>query len=264
MSIKQKLTWAFVAIACLPVIIVATIVIINLRTQVRATFFDSSSREIRQIENGMNLFFEGIGQSVEYLAKRPQVAQARDLKDYSSADAALVPLPEESKVLLQYFEQYASAFSAATVAVGFEDRTFVNWPNPAALASYDPQVRPWYKAAMATPGKVARTPAYYWEDTGELLISNAMTVARSPGHPAGVVALDVSIKRLTNIVRQIKMGESGYLMLVERDGTVLVDPSDPTHNFKKLADLGQGYRMLAQARGLSEVTINGVRYLANA
>ena len=68
MNIKQKLTWAFVAIACLPILLVAAVVIYNLRAQAEATFLDGSSREIRQIENAMNMFFKGISESVDYVA----------------------------------------------------------------------------------------------------------------------------------------------------------------------------------------------------
>ena len=54
MNIKQKLTWAFAAIACLPVIVVAVLVVLNVREGAKADFVDSSGREIRQIDNGMN------------------------------------------------------------------------------------------------------------------------------------------------------------------------------------------------------------------
>jgi methyl-accepting chemotaxis protein len=89
-------------------------------------------------------------------------------------------------------------------------------------------------------------------------------VANKLGNPGGVVNIDVSLKQLTTIVKQIKLGETGYLMLMENNGTILVDPRQPEHNFKKLADLGDGYAQLAKAgTGLSEVTLNDERFMAN-
>ena len=58
MNIKQKLTWAFAIIACLPVVLVATLVVLNLRSDARDDFVDSSGREIRQVSNAMQLFFD--------------------------------------------------------------------------------------------------------------------------------------------------------------------------------------------------------------
>ncbi len=65
MNIKQKLTWAFAAIACVPILLVAAMVIYNLRAQAQADFLDGSSREIRQIDNAMVMFFKGISENVE-------------------------------------------------------------------------------------------------------------------------------------------------------------------------------------------------------
>ena len=42
MNIKQKLTWAFAIIASLPIIVVAGIVILNLRSEAQSAFVDSS------------------------------------------------------------------------------------------------------------------------------------------------------------------------------------------------------------------------------
>ena len=68
-----------------------------------------------------------------------------------------------------------------------------------------------------------------------------------------MVGLDVSLKQLTELVRQIKLGETGYLMLVEANGNVLVDPSNADHNFKSLADLGGDYARMAGVEGLGAV-----------
>jgi methyl-accepting chemotaxis protein len=49
--------------------------------------------------------------------------------------------------------------------------------------------------------------------------------------------------------------------VVEDSGTVLVDPHDPSHAFKKLEELGDGYRDLAQTgSGLHAIDLGGTRY----
>ncbi|MES0857851.1 cache domain-containing protein, partial [Geobacillus sp. G4] len=87
---------------------------------------------------------------------------------------------------------------------------------------------------------------YYWAPDDVTLIGTVHTVADASGAILGVVGLDVSLKQLTELVRNIKLGDSGYLMLVEANGNVLVDPSDAKHNFKPLADLGANYAELAK------------------
>ncbi|KPG76762.1 chemotaxis protein [Pseudomonas libanensis] len=265
MNIKQKLTWAFAAIACLPVILVAVLVVLNLREGALANFLDSSGREIRQIDNGMKQFFDGISQNVEYVAKDPRVVAAKGLKSYAGADAAQIPLTPTNQELLAIFDQFAKSHpSTAYLSLGLKDSGYASWPDDTKLTNYDPRVRPWYQAAIAAPGTTVRTGAYYWAPDDVSLIGTVHTVADASGNILGVVGLDVSLKQLTELVRNIKLGDSGYLMLVEANGNVLVDPSDAKHNFKPLADLGANYAELAKrGDGVSQIDIDGVPYMAN-
>ncbi len=143
------------------------------------------------------------------------------------------------------------------------DGGYAIWPDDPELSSYDPRVRPWYKAAMSAPGKAQRSAAYYWASDDAVLIGTSRTVSDSQGAIIGVVGLDVSLKQLTDLVKQIKIGQTGYLMLAESGGNVLVDPRNAENNFKSLTDLGGDYARMAGADGLLEVELNGVRYMAN-
>ncbi|MEN8641436.1 methyl-accepting chemotaxis protein [Pseudomonas sichuanensis] len=266
MNIKQKLTWAFAVIAGLPIVIVATLVVVNLRGEARDDFLDNSSREIRQVGNAMNLFFQGITQNVDYLAAQPLVAASADnVKKHISADAANIAPGEQDKVLFDLFSRLAQSHpDYAYVSYGLKDGGYAFWPGDPKMANYDPRTRPWYQAAMANPGKTLRTAPYYWAGDDAVLVSTVRTVANQLGNPGGVVNIDVSLKGLTEIVKQIKLGESGYLILMENNGNVMVDPRDASHNFKQLSSFGDGYADLAKAgKGLVEVEINGERFMAN-
>ncbi|MEB2519513.1 methyl-accepting chemotaxis protein [Pseudomonas sp. YuFO20] len=266
MNIKQKLTWAFAIIACLPVVLVATLVVLNLRSDAREGFVDSSGREIRQVSNAMQLFFDGISQNVEYLAKQPLITNSDDsLKTYMNANAASIPQGEMDKKVFGFLQDLGNAHPSYAYAIlGTAAGGYVSWPDDAKLANYDPRQRPWYKAAQAKPGKPLRTEAYYWAENDTSYVSTVRTIDNKLGTNGGVVSIDVSLKQLTELVKQIKLGESGYLMLLENTGTVLVDPKQPEHNFKALSSLGEGYAQLAKAgKGLVEVELNGERYMAN-
>jgi methyl-accepting chemotaxis protein len=266
MNIKQKLTWAFAIIAGLPIVLVATLVVLNLRGEARDDFLDNSSREIRQVGNAMDIFFQGITQNVDYLAAQPLVAATADnVKKHISADAANIAPGEQDKALFDLFSRLAQSHpDYAYVSYGLKDGGYAFWPGDPKMANYDPRTRPWYQAAMANPGKTLRTAPYYWAGDDAVLVSTVRAVANTLGNPGGVVNIDVSLKGLTEIVKQIKLGESGYLILMENNGNVMVDPRDASHNFKQLASLGDGYAELAKAgKGLAEVQLNGERYMAN-
>jgi methyl-accepting chemotaxis protein len=266
MNIKQKLTWAFAIVACLPVVLVATLVVLNLRSEARVGFVDGSDREIRQVSNAMQLFFEGISQNVDYLASQPAIKNSDDtLKSYVGSTPNTAPRGEMEQDVFKLLDSLGNNHPDYAYAIlGNSAGGYISWPDDQTLTNYDPRQRPWYKAAMANPGKSFRTPAYYWATDNSTYVSTVHTVANKLGNPGGVVSIDVSLKRLTAIVKQIKLGETGYLMLMENGGTVLVDPANPEHNFKAISSLGDGYTELAKAgKGLVEVELNGEHYMAN-
>ncbi|MFJ9992488.1 methyl-accepting chemotaxis protein [Pseudomonas putida] len=264
MKIKNKLVLAFVLVAFIPVALVGVISVVNIRAEAVDQFLDGSTREIRQIDGNMRQFFDGTLQNVEQMATDPVYTSVGTLKDYTSADAASQPLPAATQQVIDAFARYGATHpAAAIISIGLEDGTYAKWPDDPKLASYDPRARPWYKAAMATPGKTVRTAAYYYDKDDVALVGTARTLNDASGKPKGVFVVSVSLKNLTELVKSIKLGKSGYVMLIE-NGTVLVDPRDASHGFKQLKDLGEPYAQLAATeQGSTEVVIDGVRYMAN-
>ncbi|EJM62079.1 methyl-accepting chemotaxis protein [Pseudomonas sp. GM48] len=266
MSIKQKLSWAFAVIACLPITLVATLVVMNLRSEARSSFMEGSSREVRQVDNAMQLYFEGISRNVDYLASQPLLKNTDgSLKSYTSANAADIPQGEMDKQIFAFFSRLASNHPAySNVIFGTSAGGFVSWPDNPQRANYDPRLRPWYSVAQANPGKTQRTDAYYFAPKDAVYVSMVRSIETQLGNNSGVISIDVSLRQLTEMVKQIKLGESGYLMLVERSGKVLVDPKQPEHNFKNLGEIGEGYEQLAKTgKGQVEIELNGERYMAN-
>ncbi|KAA8554263.1 methyl-accepting chemotaxis sensory transducer with Cache sensor [Pseudomonas sp. NFACC25] len=264
MKIKNKLVLAFVSVAFIPVSLVAVISVMNTRTQAVDQFIDGSTREIRQIDGNIRQFFDGTLQNVDQMATDPVYTAVDSLKNYQPADAASQPTPAAAQDVIKRFARFGATHPAAAIlSIGLEDGTYAKWPDDPQLAKYDPRTRPWYKAAMASPGKTVRTPAYYYDKDDVALVGTARALLDNAGKAKGVFVVSVSLKNLTELVKSIKLGESGYVMLIE-DGVVLVDPRDAAHSFKPLKDLGAAYAHLAEtSQGSTEVEIDGVRYMAN-
>lgn len=268
MKIKNKLVLTFVLVAFIPVSLVAVISVTNTRTLAVDQFMDGSTREIRQIDGNIRQFFDASQQNVDQMATDPVYVSVGALKNYQSGDAASRPLPPAAQQLIERFAHYGAAHpSAAILSIGLEDGSYAKWPDDPQLANYDPRSRPWYKAAMASPGKTVRTPAFYpaydYGKEDAALVGTARAMITSDGIVKGVLAVNVSLKNLTELVKSIRLGESGYVMLIE-DGIVLVDPRDTTHSFKPLKDLGEAYAKLAAIpQGSTEVELNGIPYMAN-
>ncbi|WP_440054500.1 methyl-accepting chemotaxis protein [Pseudoalteromonas sp. T1lg65] len=270
MNISQKLKLSFATAIALPLIIIAALTISQTRQQAKESFSELSNREALQVDNGIQLFFSEIAKNVDYLASSGAVLEARgSVKTYMNTQSATL-LDSRSgsdieKTAFELFNHFGNTHPGiAYIYMGNEEGGYIQWPQGEVGAQYDPRTRPWYRTGRSGGGETIRTSAYYWAPDDMVIVSTVKAVQIN-GRDVGVQGMDVSLKGLTKIISSIKLGETGYLMLVEDTGKVLVDAKHPDFRFKQLTDVANGtYQTLAEnLQGLFEVEIDGVRYFAN-
>jgi methyl-accepting chemotaxis protein len=129
-------------------------------------------------------------------------------------------------------------------------------------AGYDPRKRPWYKAAADNPGKPVISKAYV-STTGDAMVSTGKAVL-ADGGVVGVTAMDISLAQLTKLIEQVKLGETGYVMMIQDDGVVIADPRTPDNNFKNVEELGDELysKAFVMAGGSLDGDISGVAHKA--
>ena len=93
-------------------------------------------------------------------------------------------------------------------------------------AGYDPTEREWYKAGIAANGQIVRTPPYV-DITNNMVTSNLRSLTDSTGKVIGVIGIDVEQTFISNMLSDIKIGESGYFMLVHNTGVIMSDGYTP-------------------------------------
>ena len=172
---------------------------------------------------------------------------------------------EAERAAFGLFEQFGDYHEGISyIYIGTEQSGYMQWPQGEIGAKYDPRPRSWYQTALGANNQTARANAYYWEPDDTVLVSTVKTIV-DQGKVLGVVGMDVSLKELTHIVKKIKVGESGYLMLIENTGNVLVDAKYPEHNFKPISAIEGGkYAVFANnSEGQFEFDIDGTTYLTN-
>ena len=270
MNISKKLKLSFASAIALPLFVIAAIVISQTREQALDNFSQLSEREARQVDNAITMFFAEIAKNVDYLASHTTIKNARtNVKTHMDASNSVMlnhpnqsPTEQAAYSLFDHFGQTHPGL--AYIYMGNEQGGYIQWPMGKVNANYDPRERPWYMAAKAANGKTTRTNAYYWAADDLVIVSTVKAIIDN-GELIGAQGMDVSLGGLTDIIADIKLGETGYLMLIEDSGSVLVDVKHPDYRFKNLADLEGGkYADLAKnTQGLFDVEIDGKQYMAN-
>ena len=239
MNIRSKLTLSFAATVLLPIIAIAIVSISMTISKSSSNFLERTQGELKQVDNGFQLFFEQVKANVTFLAKSKLTTQLPDnTHSYIGSTHMMEPKSDSSEELSLYqlYEGFGLSHpDLLYVYTGTKEGGFVQYPLE-ELGDYDPRQRPWYKQALASPDTPIITEAYQ-DVIGKPVVTSALAVKNEQGDIVGVQGLDVALSTLTDILSNTKLGESGYLMLIDESGTILADAKTPMNNFKNIKDL---------------------------
>ncbi|MFW5500840.1 MULTISPECIES: methyl-accepting chemotaxis protein [unclassified Maridesulfovibrio] len=152
----------------------------------------------------------------------------------------------------------------AYVYLGFEDGGYTQDGSETLKNSYDPRKRPWYEQGKNSPKESTLLSAYMTTE-GFPNIGMVTKIKDKSGSFIGVSAVDISLGDLTKIINNLKIGETGFVVLVQGDGTILADPKTPDNNFKKIVEVDNAALKTAyhsKTNWLESLEFNGEKFSA--
>lgn len=239
-SIVGKFIAAMTIIITVLVLFICTIIGIQIYKMNVAKFDHVIQQEFSIINQTIDLFMQSNKKIISVLAEHPASKKADDtLFDYTNQTKDIfikdIDISKTEKELHMLFSQTKNIYPEfIEVYMG------TKWGTYAAsletiTAGYDPRKRPWYKQAMETIGKPIVTEAYISIDYTPV-ITFAQTVKAENDEIIGCFGIDINLMELTNFMSTIRIGDTGYAMLVQDDGIILADPAHKDLNFKNLKD----------------------------
>ncbi len=88
---------------------------------------------------------------------------------------------------------------------------------------YDPRARPWYKTAKEQRQSIWTDP-YIFFSSQRPGITIASPVISTDGSVRGVIGVDIEIDEISDFLAQLKVGENGSALIVNRNGDVIAHP----------------------------------------
>jgi len=125
--------------------------------------------------------------------------------------------------------------------------------------SFDITSRPWYESVLEEED-IHFTEPYMDEVFGEMILS-AMKPIKVNGNTVGIVAIDLFLDELPQLMQSYTMGENGYSFLTSNDGTILYHPNSELILNQKLQSLSDGLgdigkKMVEGEKGLELTQVN--------
>lgn len=141
----------------------------------------------------------------------------------------------EGDALESIMDDMATLPGVSAVLVAHLDGTYAS--NKTFPPGTDPRTREWFKEAIKNPQKsyVTKPYASLFDGKPTVTIARAITTGKNgEGQVIGVIGLNVSLDVVSDQLKDVKVGESGWIMVLDRDTECIFHPEfDPT---KKLSE----------------------------
>lgn len=268
-SIRYKLTLSIVIIMLIPSLILTIYMGTTLNNELENNFTKSSLKEITQVDNALNIYFESVEENTNLLASNSKVKQAdQSITNYINKKNITLMTPSKNggleQEIYEYYDDFAKTHPKSTyIYMATKDGSYIQWPQSSNENNYDPRKRPFYKAVIENNYKTIRTTPYYYPADNSVIISTVSPIFDDNNEFIGVQGLDVGLNALTKIIENIKIGESGYLVLLDSNGTILANPKNPDSNFSNISDLNiEGFDVMQKKNYTYKINLDNKKYYA--
>lgn len=145
--------------------------------------------------------------------------------------------------------------------IGTANGSLTIQPTQDIPSDYDPRKRPWYKDAVSKNGQIIVTDPY--EDSlkkGTFMVTFAKTIKDTSNEElVGVTAIDIKLDEISKLVGEKKVGEKGYVVLFDKNGTIIGSKDNSIVN-KTPKDLNWISKVTSNKGETYEDNIGGTNY----
>ncbi len=280
MKIRGKILYAMIVAVALSIMGVIAMASYEMDDVFENNYKVNSKAQLDRMDGFAQNFFNSAQSMVEFLASSQLIREnIGDITSYIHASESIktigenLPLHERQiyETLLRVHEAYPAYL---LVYVSNDEGGITQAPDDYLSVGFNPSKRPWYLDTIKA-GKSILTEAYI-SDTGDAVFTVATPIRNDASQMTGVVAIDISLNTLTKETGSVKVGSTGYVLLVDSLNQVVSDPKHSGTDIpeakrwlgKSIKDIpGDGSKALQELRdiknGYKEVIIDGVTWLAS-
>ncbi|WDC84101.1 cache domain-containing protein [Caloramator sp. mosi_1] len=229
-KLSFKLIPIILLMAILPIIITSSFTILKFGNVIEGKVNELTAQIANEKAAYVDQFIEKYEKQIETIIKNPATLNLNT----ESLNAVLQSLQQSDTTVLYSY-------------MGTEDKQMFIYPKVEFPAGYDPTTRPWYKEAEANFGKIIITEPYKDAASGQLVVTVAKAIKLNNGKTA-VVAEDINMTSLAEVVSKTKVGEKGYAAIILQNGSVLVHPDSSLIGLNLAEKYDWGKRLIEQKR----------------
>lgn len=205
MSLKKRLAASFIFVLLVPSLFIVLISYSNTKQQITNEQAASAQASLRLLNNNMSAVIE------------PKLEQTDFLAAYITGEK----LRQNEATVRTLLDEYLAMHRDVVISyVGTAQGEMIRQPYLQYDADFDPRERPWYIQAVQNKGTAIITDPYISSSTGQLVV----TIAKQLEDASGVYGIDLSIETIVEIANSIKIGDQGFVTLVDNVNNYIAKP----------------------------------------
>ncbi|WP_312045677.1 methyl-accepting chemotaxis protein [Anaerotignum sp.] len=242
-SLKVKLSIIILLFSLCPLILVSTIFINFTTKSIMTEQKSASNKQLEMFNSNIDSMIEELLNNINEFANEETIKQADGtLTSYVSSTGNYKVTSNKNndieKAIYRRFEEFGKSHpNYQYVYMGTQWGGYVQYPEGNMDGSYDPRQRPWYPIALENSNEAVLGKPYYFSTDDIVILGGSQALKDANGNVIGVVALDMSLDKITEMVDKAGKDTKGYFMIVDDSGTIIADPSNSANNFKNLAEV---------------------------
>ncbi|QRG68145.1 methyl-accepting chemotaxis protein [Brevibacillus choshinensis] len=148
------------------------------------------------------------------------------------------------------------------IQVATTDGRYLTFPSSPLSTDYDPRKTDWFTGAIDQKTTFV-SDVFQFSQTEFPKIAVSLPLRNEDEEAVGVIVAFVSVPKLSEFIGQIKLGDTGYAMIVDRVGKLVAHP-DKTYALKRpdMNQLSVVQDVVAGQSGFKQLTLSGADYYA--
>lgn len=207
-SIGFKLFIRTVLLSIIPLFIFGVVSYKKAYNELENRLIKTSQQTIKEVNRGLDNYFNGIQSYSNMLSKNANLKELEIHPEYEPFTLGLLQSVKENNE------------DVTAVYFSLRSKKTIIYPVVNLNSDFDPTTRPWYSEALAKKGKIVFSNIYKDKVTGDVVITISQTVEYQ-GEVIGVVGMDINLKKLSQRLNDIKIGEKGYVFVSDGQGNII-------------------------------------------
>lgn len=208
-GLSNKIIWGFLLFIILPLAIMGTKFYFSSSEIIEKQVTEASEKQVKYFDD---YYLNTVNENLEFFLGL--------WMDHTDLDAIF----QDEKIRNRYQDEWEKGLigypEITSIFYGNEKGAMYQVPHSQLPKDFDPRTRLWYKGAIQKKGLYWTNP-YKDAATGHFIVSLSHPIQNEKGETTGVIAIDLNLTEIGNMIEEQQIGKNGYMMVLDRSGQVI-------------------------------------------